>query len=161
MALYKYFKKALGAVLYPNRPLSDHMPSQAISSANREMLGFGSPGHRAKQWLHKYSTYGRCAIFSTKKSLFLPSLVDPYPSARVHVLGEVDTLNYEGVSFMLPVPAPTASYNFTKTLFAKLNFSVDLRDIYICSPRNVSALQYQHQILLLRRTQRNWVDRGA
>ena len=57
------------------------------------------------------------------------------PSSRVnliflqvlgfHELGEVDTLNYGGVSAMLLVPAPTSSYNFAKVLFSKLNVATD------------------------------------
>ena len=40
MALYKYFQKAPSALPNPNGPLLDRMPSEVISSANREVLGF-------------------------------------------------------------------------------------------------------------------------
>ena len=50
------------------------------------------------------------------------------------MLDEVDTLNYEGVSAMPPVPAPTPSNSLVKS-----NLPL-IREIY--SPQNIIALQY-------------------
>ena len=51
-----------------------------------------------------------------------------------HVLGDVDKLNYGGVTAILPGPALTFHTVFAKILFAKPNFGID--------SRNISALRY-------------------
>ena len=48
---------------------------------------------------------------------------------RFHVLDEVDTLNYEGMSALPPVPAPTSSYSLRKYTFHKIKFTIDSQNI--------------------------------
>ena len=45
--------------------------------------------------------------------------------------GDVKTLNYEGVSAMLPDPTATSLYNFRENTFMKSNFANNLRNIYL------------------------------
>ena len=73
------------------------MPLEAISSANREMSGLvhQDTGKNSKQ-----------------QKAFLPPLrVNPY-LLWFHVVDNVETLNYEDLSAILPVPTPTALYGF-------------------------------------------------
>ena len=90
------------------------MPAEAISSANREMLGLVNQETEQN---------------SKQQEAFLPpSRVNPYPLC-FHVVHDVETLNYEGVNAMPPVPSPTSSYSFVKILFAKSNFAIDSQNI--------------------------------
>ena len=61
MALHKYFKKAPSALRNPNGPLSDCMPSRAISSANREVSSL------VCQDTAKIATHGKYTSYSAEK----------------------------------------------------------------------------------------------
>ena len=65
-------------------------------------------------------TQGQYTSFSATKAFLSQLRVNAYPGVRVHVLDEVDTFNYGGVSAMSPFPAPTSSYSF-----GKLDFAID------------------------------------
>ena len=55
-------------------------------------------------------------FFLNRESILIQAL-------RFHVLDEVDTLNYGGVSALPPVPAPISSYSFRENSFREIEFS--------------------------------------
>ena len=119
MALYKYFKKAPSILQNPNGFLSGRMLLEAISSANREMLGLVHQdiGQNCKTINMTRSQY---ASLCNEKPFFLnlePILIQVLGFHLLHVLDEVDMLNYGGVSAMPPVPTPTSSYSFREIEF--------------------------------------------
>ena len=92
MALYMYIlQESYQCTPNPNGPLADRMPSDAISSTNRKVLGLvhqktgqNSQTINTTQGPHKTLSY---ATFSLTK-MFLPSSrVNPYPGARVPHVG--------------------------------------------------------------------------
>ena len=107
MALYEYLKKVPSALPNPNDSLFGRLPSEAISSANREL----------SELVHQNTVKN-----SKQQEAFLPpSRVNRFP-LWFHVVYDVETLNYEGVSAMPPVPAPTSSYSFRENTFREIEF---------------------------------------
>ena len=97
--VHLYFKKVPSALPNPNSSLSGRMPSEAISSANHELLGL------VHQDTEKNSKH--------QKAFLPPSRVNPYP-LWFHVVNNVEMLNYEGVSAMCECyatrPRPSRKY---------------------------------------------------
>ena len=117
MALYKYFKKVPSALPNPNGPLSGRMPSEAISSANHEMLALV---HRDTGQFSKTinTTWGQYAKFlHNEKPFFLHRESILIQELGFRVLDKFDTPGYGSVSAMPPVLTPTSSYSFCENTF--------------------------------------------
>ena len=126
--------KALSAVLIPNGPLSDCMPSETIPSANVKVsvLVHHDTGNNST---NLNTTQGQYSIVSSqRKTIAPPSRANVYPGAlgfqilgQVHV--HVDMLNYRGMTAMLHCPAPTSHTVFVKMAFTKSNFFIHSQNI--------------------------------
>ena len=122
MTLFKYFKKAPNALPNPKGHFWHHTPSDAISPANHKVsvLINQDTGQKIKAI---YNTQGPYAIVSLQaKHSFLHHnwiLI----VLRLHMLGKVHTLNYRGMTAMLPRLGPTSPYSFWEISFCKIKFS--------------------------------------
>ena len=116
MALYECFKKVPNALPIPNGSLWGCMLSEAISLAIWDVR-IGSPKHRAEQYDHKYDLRSIRWFLLNEKPFFFHCKSILIQALGFHVLGEVDVIDYEGVSAMPPVLAPTSSYSFHEIKF--------------------------------------------
>ena len=130
MVLHKYFKKAPSALPNPNSALSDHMPPEAISSANRETSGLvrQDTGQNSKTI---NTTRGRHASFSKTKTFLLSSRVNPYPGVRVNIMFWTRSIRLIMEAWVLchlspPIPLHTV---FAKIFPVKSNFATDSQNI--------------------------------
>ena len=122
MALYKYFKKVPSALPSANGSLSGSMPSEAISSPNSEMSGSVQQDTRQNSKTMNMNR-GPHSSFSATKTSLPSSRVNPYPSAiGFHVVDDVETFNYEGMSAIPPVPTATSSYSFRENTYCEIKF---------------------------------------
>ena len=122
-------------VLQENFPVHSQIqtPSEAISLANREMSGLVRQDHKYDLRSIRYFLRNERPFFLHRESILVQAL-------GFHVLDEVDTLNYGGVSAMRPVPTPTFFIQFSRKYFSQNRILPLIREIY--SPRNISALRY-------------------
>ena len=93
MTLCRYFDKAPSALPNPNAPLSNHTPSEAISSANREVSGL----------VHQDTGQNRKTINTTR---------GPYAT----LYGGVTAMLH------VPGPNPNSSYRFRENTFREIEF---------------------------------------
>ena len=102
MVLYKYFKKVPSALPNPNSSLSGRMPSEAIFSANHEMSGLvhqdtGQNSKTMNMTQGPSSSPQQKPLFLHRESILIQVLC-------FHVVDDVETLNYEGVSAYATCP---------------------------------------------------------
>ena len=113
MALYNYFEKAPGALPNPNGPLTDRKPSEAISSANREVSGLVFQDNTVQISKTK-TTRGPYTSFSADEKARI--------AKRPAEFGVTNTLRYFEIFFSWPI------HHIAKILFAKCVFAVDSRN---------------------------------
>ena len=112
----------------PKRFSLGRMPSEAISSVNREMSGsvHQDTGRTVGPWtwldVHTLVSQQRKPFVLHREAILIQAL-------WFHVVDDVETLNYEGVSAMPPVPTHTSPYSFRKNIFRKIEFGIDSRNI--------------------------------
>ena len=106
-----------------NGPLSNRMPSEAISSANREVLGLVHKGTgENRQTIN--TTRGPYATFTAAEKVVI--------AKRAAEFGVTNTLRYYQEKFadhplkestaILPGPAPNSSYSFRENNFCEIEF---------------------------------------
>ena len=138
LVLYKYFKKAPGALPNPNGSPLGCMPSKAVSSANLEMSGLvhQDTGQNSKTL---NTTRGRYASFSATKSTS-SSIVSQSLSRHWIRIDSIRLIMEVWVLLYLSPPLPL------HTVFAKLNFPL-IREIY--GLWNMSPLWYEFHFMII------------
>ena len=121
MALFNYFKEAPNTLPNPNSPFLDHMPSEIFLQliAKCQSWFTKTPDRTLKG--HKYNSRSIRYSISTNVSITSSTTTE-----SLLCYGEVHTLNYGGMTAMLPHLTPTV---FVKLVIMKLNFSIELRNV--------------------------------